>query len=701
MPAADDVLADVVAHGGELATLRVLAKADLLQALKALGYSKLGDRMRVASAIADCSAAAAAAPSASAASDSSSTTVEDGRDDGKRTMVMHGAVQDICDDGGLLKTTLRAGDNSASVPPPLSKVKVRYIASLLPECLRFEALVKEFHVGEHEVPKGLERCVGTMRKGETCELICRAEYAYGDAGRPPDVPPGASIRYEVELISVVLPKKERSEYTAADLVQAALELKSKGTSAFSSGLWLEAQVAYHEASRLLLTPYDVLVAVPGKEAESRSLLVACLLNAAQCALKREEWYAAEKLCSEVLERLSDPLGAEREQNAKALFRRAKARIGRSEFKLARADVKVAHGLTPSSREVRDLWDSIKEREETSTASEDQVYARMTSKLMYREYNVGKKKLSSYPRVYLEVAIDGVRLPRIVFELFVDRAPKTCENFRCLCTGEKGTSERGTRLHYKGTKFWRGLTIDDLPPEFINESADGTGRQFEIWKGFLVQGGDITGGDGTGGESIYGEPFEDELGNYDYVKHTHPGLLSMAGSLPMRDKAAEEYMHVPHNNTSQFFITTKAKNQAQGGQGILHFDGRHCCFGKVVEGMKTVNKMNKVPVNAALFHAFLDEHKVEIVDCGQLLSEEEMEAKREEDEFQKLNPVFMIPDKKDEEEAVEVISRATWAGLGAGEADEPFKPTHPPHRPPPAKPTPEDDAIRSAEIEDDE
>ena len=75
--------------------------------------------------------------------------------------------------------------------------------------------------------------------------------------------------------------------------------------------------------------------------------------------------------------------------------------------------------------------------------------------MYREYNVGKKKLSSYPRVYLEVAIDGVRLPRIVFELFVDRAPKTCENFRCLCTGEKGTSERGTRLHYKGTKFWRG------------------------------------------------------------------------------------------------------------------------------------------------------------------------------------------------------------------------------------------------------
>ena len=61
--------------------------------------------------------------------------------------------------------------------------------------------------------RGLEKCVATMRKGETCELICRSEYAYGAEGWLPDVPPGASVRFELELISFVAPKKERSELT--------------------------------------------------------------------------------------------------------------------------------------------------------------------------------------------------------------------------------------------------------------------------------------------------------------------------------------------------------------------------------------------------------------------------------------------------------------------------------------------------------
>ncbi len=710
MPAEQaNTLDEVVAKGGDLAALRALSKSELQQALKGLGYTKLGERVRVAAAIVDAAAAVPAAalpspPAPPAAADTESPVDEV---DGDRTMVMHGAVQDIFDDGGLLKTTLRAGDASIAVPPPLSKVKVRYIASLLPECRRFEAVVREFVLGEHEVPKGLEKCVGTMRRGETCELICRAEYAYGSEGRAPDVPPGASIRYEVELISMVLPKKERSEYTAADKIALANELKAKGTREFSSGLWLEAQVSYHEASRLLLTEYDELVAEPGAEVASRQLLVACLLNIAQCALKREEWSAAERACTETLERLADPLGTEKESNVKALYRRAKARVGRSEFRDARTDLRAVLAVQPGSREVRELWESIKDKEQTATKSEDKVYGRMTSKLLYREYNVGRKRLSTYPRAFLDLTIDGVRMPRIVFELFVDRAPKACENFRCLCTGERGVSDRGTRLHYKGTKFHRALTTDDLPPEYINESADGTGRNFEIWKGFLVQGGDITHGDGTGGESIWGEPFEDEL-PLDYVRHSGPGLLSMAGSLPMRDKASEEMMHVPHRNTSQFFITTKAKNAAQGGSAIRHFDGIHVCFGRVVEGMSTVNKIHKCTVDPAAFHAIEERHTVEIVDGGQLQSKAEAELEREEAEFQKLNPVFMIPDKKDkdadEDEPAEIISRATWAALGAGDADQPAtanKPPPPPPKPPPPKPTPEDEAIISAEIEDDD
>lgn len=279
-----------------------------------------------------------------------------------------------------------------------------------------------------------------------------------------------------------------------------------------------------QASRLLVDQIGDLSPPDGREVEARQLLTACVLNVAQCALKREEWFAAETACTEVLERLADPLGKDKEANVKATFRRAKARIGRSEFELARKDVKAANALDPASKDIRELWSAIKLRETTSTKAESKVYARMTSKrkwpeaepgtvryrpqhacpalpaltvpaallcraVVYREYNVAKPKLSEYPRVYFDVAVNGLTLPhRIVFELFTDRCPITCENFRALCTGEKGVSSTGTVLHYKGSRFHRAVNDDDLPIERINESADGTGRTFEIWKGMFVCGG---------------------------------------------------------------------------------------------------------------------------------------------------------------------------------------------------------------------
>merc|ERR1719420_1531941 len=103
--------------------------------------------------------------------------------------------------------------------------------------------------------------------------------------------------------------------------------------------------------------------------------------------------------------------------------------------------------------------------------------------------------------------------KIVFELYNDITPKTCENFKCLCTGEKGRGRSGKNLHFEGSKFHR------------------------IIPGFMIQGGDFTAGNGTGGESIYGAKFADE--NFK-EKHTGPGLLSMANS-------------GPNTNGSQFFL----------------------------------------------------------------------------------------------------------------------------------------------------
>jgi cyclophilin family peptidyl-prolyl cis-trans isomerase len=178
-----------------------------------------------------------------------------------------------------------------------------------------------------------------------------------------------------------------------------------------------------------------------------------------------------------------------------------------------------------------------------------------------------------PTCFLEFDYsDGKAQGRVEVRLFQDRTPLACENFRALCTGEKGIGQSGKQLVFRNSRIHR------IVPDFC------------------VQGGDFTRGDGTGGESIYppnsehGDmwgKFKDEL----FMSHDRKGLLSMANNGKDR-------------NGSQFFFTLKP---------VTFLDGKHVVFGEVTKGTDVIDEIGQLPTDSKQ----MPQQSVIISDCGEI------------------------------------------------------------------------------------
>lgn len=171
-------------------------------------------------------------------------------------------------------------------------------------------------------------------------------------------------------------------------------------------------------------------------------------------------------------------------------------------------------------------------------------------------------LSTLPKIYFNIEIKSLNIiGKIVIELYMNVCPKTCENFRALCSGEYGYTKNGQKLSYKNSIFHR------------------------IIPGFMCQSGDILSGTGHDSISIYGESFDDE--NF-LLKHDKRGMVSMAN-------------HGPDTNGSQFFILFDKQQ---------HLNGKHTVFGSMVSGYEILEKIEQcgsddgTPTNT-----------IKIIDCG--------------------------------------------------------------------------------------
>jgi peptidylprolyl isomerase len=498
---------------------------------------------------------------------------------------MSSAAVDISGDGGIMKEVITEGTGT-DVPQKGDKVEVHYVGTLLDgsefDSSRSRGRPFEFTLGTGSVIKAWDMGVATMKRGEKAVLTAAPEYAYGASGAGDKIPPNATLKFEVECLNWTTPPPSLEDMSIQAKFDRATSEKARGNTEIKAKNFYAAATAYSEAIRCLEHALDTMSGDEDEEllGSCEELLMSCRGNASLAALKLEDWDSAVVHASAVLEFDND--------NVKALFRRGTAQSKLGALEEAWEDLLAAAKLQPADKSIRAALEGVKRARAAQKKRDKAAFGGMFSKMsMYDDKKTASDAPADLPmpeeideanpQVYFDVVQDNeeggeTSVGRVVMELFGGVAPRTVENFRALCTGEKGTGASGKALHYQGSTFHR------------------------VIKGFMIQGGDFTRGNGTGGESIYGEKFEDET---FALKHDRPGLLSMANA-------------GPNTNGSQFFLTTVP---------TPHLDGKHVVFGRVIAGMDAVRAVENTKTGAS-DKPVAD---VRIGACGQLSGEDKVTA----------------------------------------------------------------------------
>ena len=255
----------------------------------------------------------------------------------------------------------------------------------------------KFTIGVGQVIRGWDEGFGSMKVGEHAVLKVRYDYAYGESGSPPKIPPKADLYFDVELLGFKEKLKERWQMSSEERLAEADKLKTEGTELFKKQLYAKATAKYEDAAS-----YSVDEGISGDDIpeDERPLYISCWSNAAMCYIKLKEWVDATRACNHILE-----MQSEEATNIKALYRRGLARMHLGLYKEAKNDLMTAYKIDNSNKEVRKALAQLKEEVANSKKKEKATFGGFLGKVdMYNDKKgpVVPNAKGDNPHVYFQI-----------------------------------------------------------------------------------------------------------------------------------------------------------------------------------------------------------------------------------------------------------------------------------------------------------